>query len=148
MASSVATNHLRCNLAVQNYDFDPDATTATDIAWVDLRDYRSFMAGFTRTVGTSNLTGFKILANSESDGSGTDYEIKVYSGSEPNALMDQVWLECSAEEIADIGDAAGVYLRYVSANVQVATGTDEAVITYVRADPRYAKEDLTADIIA
>lgn len=145
MVSAVATNHLRCQMAFRNYDFDPDSTNATDVAWVPMKDFASFMATFTRTIGAGNLTGFKILANSQPDGSGTDVEVKVHPlTDQPNALMDQIHLECSAEEIAHLGED----LAYVSANIQFATATDEGVVSYHRGDPRYKKDGLTADIVA
>lgn len=128
---------------VTQYDFDPDATSATDVAWVDMRDAGVFTVGFFRTVGTSNLT-FHILANSASDGSGSDVTVKTYSGEEPNAVGDYCFLECTAQELA----ALGTDLRYVSANLTVATGTDEAVVTYIRSDLRFPRADATADTIA
>lgn len=144
MASSVATQKLTANIAVTHYDFDPDTTSATDIAWVDMRNFGHFMCSFFRTVGTANAT-FKILANSASDGSGQDVEVKVHAlGAQPNAVGDYVFLECTAAEIA----ALGANLRYVSANVSVATGTDEGVVTYIRSLPRNAYASLSADAVA
>lgn len=143
MASSQTNQKFLSRNVVTQYDFDPDATTATDIGWVDMRDAGRFVAGFFRTVGTSALT-FKIIANSASDGSGTDVEVKVYSGAEPNAVGDYCFLECTAQELA----ALGTDLRYVSASCAVATGTDEGVVTYIRSDLRFPRADATADTIA
>ena len=130
------------------YDFDPDATTATEIAWVDMRDFDGFRAAFFRTVGTSNVT-FKIMANTASDGSGTDVDIITHAvGSQPDAVADQIWLETDAAEIAQKASAAGVSgVRYVTAVVSVATGTDEGVILYDRKAKR-SYDGLTADIVA
>ena len=36
----------------------------------------------------------------------------------------------------------------VSVQVEFATATDEGVVTYVRWGPRFAKDGLTADIVA
>jgi len=69
-------------------------------------------------------------------------------GSQPNALNDQIWLECTAEEIAALGDAAGVDLRYVSADVEFQTSTDEGVVYYERSGARFPQSGLTADIVA
>jgi len=143
MATSQTVEKLKSTLAVTHYDHDPDATSATDVAWVDMRDYGNVMMTFFRTVGTSALT-FKIIANSESDGSGTDVTVVEYSGSEPDAVGDYVSLECSAQNLA----ALGTDLRYVSANLTLATGTDEGVVTYIRAHPRFAESGLTSDSIA
>lgn len=145
MASTVATEKLTANIAVTHYDFDPNVDSAVDVAWVDLRDFGHFMCSFFRTVGTGDVDGFKILANSASDGSGTDVEIKVHAlGSQPNAVGDYVFLECTAAEIA----ALGSNLRYVSASLEFATSTDEGVVTYIRGLPRHARTDLSVDTIA
>lgn len=149
MASTQTTKKLSANLKVQSLDFDPDGTGATDVAWRDMQDYGSFMAIFTRKIGTGNVSSFKILANDKADGSGTDVEIKAHAiGSQPDALNDSLVLECSAEEIGALGDANGVDLRYVSASIAFATGTDEGQVTYVFGDPRHARAGLTADAVA
>ena len=150
MASPVSHEHLSSCLAVRSYDFDPDTTSAVDVAWVDMRDFSNFLVGFMRTVGTSNLDTFKIIANSASDGSGTDVEIVAHAvGSEPDAVEDQLYLECSAEQIAQEGADAGIEdLRYVSAQVKFATATDEGVVTYIRKASRHKYDGLTADVVA
>ncbi len=131
----------------QLYDFDPDATTATEIAWWDMKDLTEFRAAFFRTVGTSNAT-FKLMANTASDGSGTDVDIVTYSGDEPNAVGDQVWLETDRHQIAQKASADGVAdVRYLTAVVSVATGTDEGVVLYDATSLRPA-DGLTADIVA
>lgn len=147
MASPQASQKLLSNLKVTHYDFDPDATTATDVAWVDMRDYENFAASFFRTVGTGGIT-YKILANAKADGSGTDVVIKQGSAV-PDAAGDYAFLECTAEEIAQEAADAGVSgARYVSLNITFATATDEGVVTYIRGGARHAGKDLTADSIA
>lgn len=151
MASAVDTQKLASRAARYMYDHDPaDSTVATDVAWVDLRDYENFLVMVMASALTGlGVTAFKILANAASDGSGTDYEIKAHAvGSAPDAVGDFLVLECSAEEIAQIGAAAGVNLRYVSANLTCANAADEAVVYYERANPRFAYADLTADHVS
>jgi len=130
------------------YDFDPNATTATDIGWVDMRDYFSIMVDFFRTVGTSALT-LTILANTASDGSGDEATIatKTFTAGQPNALGDYVFLEALASQVGAAGDADGKDYRYVSANCTVATGTDEGVVSYTL-NPRFPREGLSADLIS
>ncbi len=143
MVSAQTNQKFLSRNVVTQYDHDPDGTSAVDVGWVDMRDAGVITVGFFRTVGTSNLT-FSIIANSESDGSGSDVAIKTYSGSEPNAVGDYCFLECTAQELA----ASGTDLRYVSANLTFATGTDEAVVTYIRSDLRNCYADATSDTIA
>lgn len=148
MASPQSSVKLSANLKVTVYDFDPDATAAADVSWQDMRDYRWFMCIFVRTIGTSALDTFAILANDESDGGGTDATIKSHAvASEPNLLPDMVVLECTAEELAQEGADAGVELRYVSASCEFATGTDEGILIYIFGGPRFAASGLTADVI-
>jgi hypothetical protein len=116
-------------LKVTQYDFDPDATTATDIAWVDITNVSRILISFFRTVGTSDLT-FLVLGNSQSNGGGTDRTIKTVTltGVQPNAVGDYTFAEVSREEII----ATNEDIKYVSANLAFGTNTDEGVVTYVR----------------
>lgn len=134
--------------AIRLYDFDPDATSVTEIAWVDMRDFERFMCTFFRTIGTAAVT-FKIMANSDSAGGNTDVDIVAHAvGDEPNAVADQIHLECSAEQLGSLSTAATGELRYVTAVVSVATGTDEGAILYLRERARFERDGLTADIVA
>lgn len=147
MASSQSSNKLLSNLAVTHYDFDPDATSATEIAWVDMRDFENFACSFFRTVGTGTLS-MMIVANSASDGGGTDVTIKANPALSPDATGDYIFLECTAEEIAHLAEAAGVEARYVTAVCTFGTATDEGVVTYIRGGAKRAHDDLTSNSIA
>lgn len=144
MASTIASDCLSSTLTVTHYDFDPGGTDPVDVGWVDMRDYDSILITFFRTIGTGAVDTFKIIANSASDGGGTDVEVKAHAvTSEPDAVGDYIFLECTAADLQSVGDD----LRYVSASVEFATGTDEGVVTYIRrAKRQYA--GLTADTIA
>lgn len=148
MAVATANEKITANCKITQYDHDPNATTATDVAWVDMGGYGSFLVSFFRTVGTSNLT-FSILANSESDGSGTDVTVKTKTldGVQPDAVGDYTFLEVTEQEVKQAGVDAGQDVRYVSANLTLATGTDEGVVTYVLDKPRFAYSGLTEDNI-
>lgn len=150
MASPQASDKALARAARTMYDFDPDGTSAVDVAWVDMQNYRRLVVGLFRSVGTGSVTSFKILANAQSNGGGTDVEIKAHAiGSAPNAVGDYIWLECSAEEIAQEAADAGIEgVRYVSANIALVTNTDECVVYYERCDPRFAYDNLTADYIS
>jgi len=147
--ASSRTNQIGTSeLFIKSYDFDPDATTATDIAWVDMAKYEYIVMSFCRTVGVSDLT-MKVIANTDSDGGGTDdYVIKAVTlAAQPDAVGDNVFVEVHADEIAHAAAKAGVALRYVSLSLAVATGTDEGICTYV-AKAKNAAEDTTADAVS
>ena len=149
MATAQSDVGFLANNKVTMYDFDPDATTATEIAWVDMRDFQEITFSFFRTVGTSALT-VRILANAASDGSGTDVVVKSPTlSAEPDAVADYLFFSATAEQIAQEAADAGVdNVRYVTLELTVATGTDEGVVTYIRSKPRFAHDALTSDSIA
>jgi hypothetical protein len=148
-ASVQATNRFRANHAMKLYDFDPDSVNPVDVAWVPMSEFLGLLVGFFRTIGTGAVDGFKILANTAANGSGTDVDVKVKTiSAQPDAVGDQIWLEVTAEEVRQACQDAGVVPAAVSANVEFATATDEGVVVYVRWGPRFAKDDLTADIVA
>lgn len=126
------------------YDFDPDATTATDIAWVDMANCERVIFAFFRTIGTSALT-MTALGNSASNGSGTDRTIKTktLTSVQPDAVGDYTFLEISRDEAV----AANEDVRYVSLNLTFATGTDEGVVLYAR-EMMTGTASNTADSIA
>ena len=152
MASPQASDKLFANMAMYAFDHDPaNSTVATDIGWVDMRDYENFaVLLFTSVLGGSGPTVFTILANAESDGGGTDVTIKSHAvGSAPNAVGDFLVLECTAEEIAQEAADAGVEnVRYVSAKVTCQHTGDEAVVVYVRAGAKRSADGLTADYVS
>jgi hypothetical protein len=145
MVSAIATDKLRSNLKIDHY-LSGDASTAKDIGWVDMRDYgRIMITALAAALTGTGITAFKILANSKSDGSGTDVEVKAHAvGSAPDAAGDYLVLECSAEEIRSLG----ADLRYVSANIDANNAGDNIAVTYIRAEPRFAQAGLTADHVA
>ncbi len=144
MVSAVTTERATALAARTIYDFDPGGTSLTDIAWVDLQGFDWFLVGVFRTIGTSDMV-LHILANDASDGSGTDVTVKThgFGGGQPDAVGDYIWLSCVAEEIRALDSDA----RYVSAQLSVATGTDEAVVTYERGGGKQYTA-LTAESIA
>jgi hypothetical protein len=137
---------------VTTYIHNPaDATVATDVAWVDMRDYAGFAAIITFAIngGSGGAVAFKILANSDSAGGGTDAEVKVHAlGTAVDAIGDQAVLECSAEEIRQLQTTATGDLRYASVNLDCTHADDQFAVTYIRYAPRFPQSGLTADIIA
>jgi len=147
MASSTSVQKIGSREAITLYKFTPGATTATDIAWVDMRNYDSFLIGYLRISGTDTTT-IKILANAESDGSGTDVTVKTMTA-DPDAVDDYAFLEVTAQEVQEQARLAGVAdIRYVTANCTNGTAGDEGAVVYVLGRPHRKYENLTADSIA
>jgi len=149
MVSSVATQKLFSRMKIDQY-LSGDASSAKDIGWVDLKDYEAFgVVAVAAALTGVGVTVFQIVANSESDGTGDEVIVKEHAvGTAPDAAGDYLVLECSAEEIAHLGEASGYNLRYVSAKITAANGSDNIVLTYIRADARFKGADLTVDTIA
>jgi hypothetical protein len=152
MASPQASCKLFSNEALYAYDHDPaDASVATEIAWVDMRDFEYFaVLLFTSVLGGTGPTAFTIIANAESDGSGTDVSIKTHAiASSPDAVGDFLVLQCTAEEIAqEAADAGVANARYVTAVVTCNNTADECVVFYQRAGCKRARRALTADHVS
>lgn len=144
MASTLDSQKFASRNKVNMYDFDPGGTSAVDVAWVDLRDYEGIHVSAMLSVGSSAISSFKLLGNSQSNGGGSDVELKVSSVTTADAVGDTIHLEVTAEEMA----ALGTDLRYVSASIACGTATDECVVTYVRYGAKRATADLTDSVIA
>ena len=152
MVSPQASDKVFSRQALYAYDHDPaNSTVATEIAWVDMRDYEYFaVLLFTSLLGGNGPTAFTIIANDESDGGGTDVAIKAHGvGSAPDAVGDFLVLSCTAEEIAQEASDAGVAnARYVTAVVTCHHTDDEAVVVYQRSGTKRAYAGLTADVVS
>lgn len=143
---SVANALLSERLKVTHYDFDPDVTTAVDVAWVDIQDADRILMSFFRTIGTSDLT-VQVLGNSASNGSGTDVVLDTKTNAQfgdPDAVGDYVFYEISADQIVALSESG---CRYVSLNLAFGTGTDEGVVTYIR-EMKTRKASNTANAVA
>lgn len=150
MASSQSVEKTASRCKVKHYDFDPDATTETFVTngWQDMRDFGCALVQFFRTIGTSTLT-LALYASESSSGAGSPVLVKskTFTAGQPDAVGDQVFLECTAEEIRSV-DTSKVGLRYLNAKLSFATNTDEGVVGFVLTDPRFEYSGLTSDVIA
>lgn len=135
--------HLTSRSRRKLHDFDPDATTATAVEWREIKEFRRFLAAFVRTVGASAVT-FVIQAATDSSGTGATEVVAHAVGSEPDALEDQLYLECDAEQIRDALSGA----THWSPVISFATATDEGVVLTEEAEPYFPRSGLTADIVA
>lgn len=144
----MSAEKLTSNLAITSYDFDPDATTSTAVGWVDMRDFQNLLVQYFKTVGTGVLTSLIIKAATDNSGTNATTILTAAPAADPDAVGDYIFAEIDADDIRDAGENAGLALRYVSAYVALGTGTDEAVVTYIRSGARFPATDLTADVVA
>jgi len=125
-----------------------DHSSATDVGWVDARNFRKFgvMTCATALTGTG-VSALTLQANTASDGSGTDITPLASRSSltTADAAGDCLWIECDLDDTA-AGGADGA--RYVNCVITAANAADDHVITYILSDPKYPAAGLTADIIS
>lgn len=143
MAATYTAEVLRANAKRVLHDFDPGATTVTAVEWRAIKGYRRFLAGFMRTIGTGAVT-FDIAVATDSSGTGATQVVAHAVGSEPDALEDQLYLECDVEQMREVLATA----THWSPRVSVATATDEGVVLTEEAEPTFPRSGLTADIVA
>lgn len=156
MASAVSTVKLFANAAIEQFYHAPaDAATeqsvkagATTTTWKDLRDYEGFaVSAMTALLVGSGMIELSIYAAEDATGTNAT-EIKTTGAIAADAVGDYAVLECTAEEIAQIGKAAGYNLRYVAAYVDCNHNDDEVAVTYIRHGAKRPTASLTATTIS
>lgn len=152
MVATANVNKFNANNLVTMYDHDPaNSTVATDVAWVDMKDFEGIMiAVFASTLSGNGITVFQIIGNSQSNGSGTDSASIISHGvsSPPVAVGDWLTLECSAEMIRELETNSTGQLRYVTALLTANNSADEAVVVYTRYGAKFPRDGLTVDVVA
>lgn len=155
MATAVTSNKIASNFSIIPYDDDPGATTATVVTdgttarWVSMVNWGNF-AGivFPTIVGGGGVTLVEIVAATDSSGTNVTAVLSSGTVAADAALVDYVFIECTAEQIKEVGVAAGYNFTHVALRVTNATNTDENVAVYIRANPRFPQSGLTATTIS
>jgi hypothetical protein len=159
MVATYTANNLFTRSEIRMRENDPD--TGND-AYVDLAEpaagsagsptapfipianYRRFAAIYMTSVGTGGITAFKIMAATDAAGSGAVAVVAHALGSNPDAVGDFVTLEATAEQCREVLATA----THVGVLVNLVTSTDEGILTFIRAEPLYPQNGLTADYIS
>lgn len=156
MASALSSEKIGSALFLASYDHDPGATTAvitsadggTTKKSLDLSLFDGFgVLAKPNIVGGGGLTKLEIIAADDSALTTNVVVVKDSGTIAADALADNAWLECTAEEVAQLSSAGGYASRYVGARLTMATNTDEATVTYVGFRPRFPRSGLTATVI-
>ncbi len=150
MVSAVATEKIGSGIYLHSYDNDPGGTTAilagpdggTTIRYLDMKEY-DFMGVLVKPniVGGTGVTKVELVASATVAFS-TVVVVKDSGAVAGDALEDNVFLECSAEEVVQLGAT----LRYVAARITHGTSTDESTVTYIGI-PKRKYTGLTATAI-
>lgn len=152
MATAVTSQKIASTHAIESYDHDPGATAAvvtspdggTTKRYVALRDFAGFgVIAKPTVVGGNGITLLEIVGATDSSGT-NETVVLAHAASVTDNLNEYVWLEVTAEQVNEVGRAAGYAFTHVAARLTMATGTDEACVTYIRWPARRAYRDLTA----
>lgn len=150
--STVATQSWLSRNKLEQWDHDPGSTSAilaspdggTTIRYVDMRGYHRLLAAVCQTVlGGNGVTKLEIVASATTAFSSVTV-IKDSGTIALNALGEWAVLECTSDEIAQLGEAAGVNLRYAAARITCHHAGDEALVTYIATDAVFKHLDKTA----
>ena len=152
MVATATIHHLfaRSERRMVEYDSD-DALNLVDLSLpqggstelLPVVQFRRFVAGLIRTVGTSTVSAFSIVAATSAAGAGVTAVVSHALGSAPDAINDQLWLETTIEQVREVVSRA----THVGIQVQLATASDEAIFYFERTEPRHPRADLTTDFI-
>jgi len=152
MATGVTSQKLASSLKVKAFDHDPGATTAivtspdggTTQRWEAMALFETFgVIAKPTVVGGNGITLLEIVA--ATDSAGTDVTVVLaHAATVANSLDEYVWLEVTAAQVKEVGDAAGKAFTHVAARLTMATGTDEASVVYIFGGPKFAQLNLTA----
>lgn len=151
MASAVSVNKFLSDNFIDSRHHDPGVDTAlicspdggTTKRVLDLSLFEWFVVGAHIQAGTGGITKVEIVAAEDSAMSVGLTVIKDSGTLDLDAEDDRIYLECSAAEVAQLGEAAGLNLRYVAARITCADTGDEAIVTYIGHKPRFAYSGLT-----
>jgi len=109
-----------------------------------IANFRRFVAGLFRSVGSGSVTQFDVIAATAADGTGAT-AVKAHAlGSAPDAVGDHIWLEVDVEQIREVLSTA----THVGVRVDLVTAGDECVVFFERLDPFYPVAGLTADYVS
>jgi len=156
MVTALATEKLFANACIESFIHMPaDGATeqsvkagTTTATWRDLRDYEGFAVIAVQGVkGGNGMIELSIYAAEDTTPTNAT-EIKTTGVVACDAIGDYVVLEVSAEEIAQIGAAAGLDLRYVCAYIDSHHDDDEQGVTYIRYGCKRPTTGLTANAIS
>lgn len=155
MASAVTSQKIASSMAIITYDHDPGTTNAiittpdggTTKRYVAMANYELFAGAVMATIATGGPTLVDIVA--ATDSAGTNVTTVVSSGAVvADAVGDFVFVECTAAQVKEVGDAAGYTFTHVGIRITCANSADECAVTYIRAGARFTALGLSANAIS
>lgn len=153
---AVTTQRLGSRLFVKSYDHDPGTTNAclaspdggTTPWYLDMSLFGCAAVMYKPSIiGGTGVTLVRVFASEDTAGATNATLVKTSGTVAGDSLNDTVFLEWTAEEIAQLGAASGLSLRYITVEITHGTNTDEGVLTFIGAEPRFPRDALSATAI-
>lgn len=131
-----------------DYDIDGSANLvvldpATGAVCLPAAEFRRFIVGVFRSVGTGGITTVKIVAATSADGANATAVVTL-TPTTADAVGDTVWAETNVEQLREA--LAGA--THVGVEIDLVTATDECVVFFERAEPQFPRAGLTANYIS
>lgn len=156
MATAVTSNKIAGRMALKLYDHDPGSTAARIVSgdggttknYLDMSQYENFGLLVMNSVSTSASGPTLVEIIAAEDSTGTNATAILTSGTVASVTVgDNVFLECTAAQIKEVGAAAGYNLRYVTGRITCSNSGDECVVLMGRFNPKHPASGLTANNI-
>lgn len=157
MASAVTSQKIGSSWAIKLYDHDPGATSAqittpdggTTKRLVPLALYEVFGVKCMTSVSASSSGATLVDIVAATDATGTNATTVVSSGAvAADAVGDEVFVECTAAQVKEQGDADGRVYTHVGARITCSNAGDECVVAYFRGQPKFTAAGLTGNDIS
>jgi hypothetical protein len=147
-ASAVSTQKLFSRLLIQaglHVPTDTNANIHTVLGYVDIRDYDAIGAICqATTVAGNGITLMEIVAAVDNSGTNAT-QIKTTGAITTSSNAYYKTLEATAEEIAELGRASSLALRYVGVRLTCDNTSTRVATTYIRGLAKRPASALTAD---
>jgi len=156
MVTAVSTEKFAANNMAEAFIHMPAAAAteqsvkagATATTWRAMRDYEGFaVLAVQGVLGGNGMIKLSIYAATDASASDPT-EIKTTGTIAADAIGDYTFLEVSADDIQQIGKAAGYDFTHVTAYIDCHHNDDEVAVTYVRYGAKHCESGLTAETIS
>ena len=154
--SGVTIEKIFAEAAIKNFDHDPGANTAVVVSgdggttknYLPMAGYSNFVLDVMNSVSTSNSGPTLVEIVAAEDSTGTNATVIVSSGTVASGTVgDNILVECTAEQINEVGKAAGYKFTHVTGRITCSNAGDECVVGMHRFNPRHPQHALSANNI-
>lgn len=152
MATAVTSQKIGSTMSLKNYDHDPGSTGAVVVSgdggttkhYLPMANYEWFGLLVMNSVSASSSGPTLVEIVAAEDSSGTNATAITTSGTVAStAVGDNIFIECTAAQIQEVGAAGGFVFTHVTGRITCSNSGDECVVLQLRAAPRWPQLNLT-----